>query len=135
MPFVEEGETITVNITGKVTGTLWYGKFKVKQSLSMRDQLTRDKITRELAGTLGTPGAGIEDLAFVLADLSVRIIESPSWWKELNNGLDSKDWNMVKKVWDMASEVETKLMEEIKKRAEEAKGTLEEAKKEMVKNS
>jgi hypothetical protein len=105
----------TVADEGETTGTLWHGKFKAKKRLSLRDQLQRDKIRREL---LGGSSEGTDDralsIAYVFSELAVRLTETPDWWKEQGGGLDMEDANIVTKVYDAAMKVEADAIAERK---------------------
>lgn len=114
--------SFSLNLEGETTGTQWFGQFKAKKKLSLRDQLNRDKIRRELLGTIG----GESDpralsIAYVLSELGVRITEAPPWWKEQANGLDMEDGNVVTKIYETALDIETNALAERKAKADAAK--------------
>lgn len=125
----DEANTAQFSISedGETSGTRWVGKFRAKKKLSLRDQLNRDKVKRELLGTMGgIPDPRPESIAIIVAELSVRLVEAPDWWRELGNGLDMEDGNVVTKIWDEALKVQEDYDAERRKRAEEARGVLKE---------
>jgi hypothetical protein len=126
----------TLQLDGETTGTPWFGKFKAKIRLSLRDQLNRDKIRRELLGSMGgTPDDRALSIAIIISELTVRLVEAPPWWREQANGLDLEDGNVVSKVYDEAMKVEADALDNRKKKADEAKGELKQvqAEKEAAK--
>lgn len=114
-----------LRLEGETTGNLWYGPFKAKQRLSLRDQLNRDKIRRELLGAQGgTPDDRALSIAIIVSELAVRITDSPDWWKQTSNGLDMDDGNVVSKVYDEVMKIEADAVAERKKSASKAKEEL-----------
>lgn len=97
----------TVETTGDTTGEKWKGLFKVKTRLSHRDQLNRDRVRREMIGN--NPDAASERAratADVFSQLSIRLIDAPSWWVNADNGLDLADENVVIEVFQAALKAE-----------------------------
>lgn len=118
-----------INEIGIFTKELWVGKFKAKVRLSFRDQLRRDQIKCELLGSSNKDLISPDALnqAIVFSDLSVRLIETPAWWKEKGNGLELEDPNIINKVYDLAIKPEQEQNKTIVESAEKVK---EEMKKE-----
>lgn len=121
-----------INEIGILTKEQWVGKFKAKVRLSFRDQLRKDQIKCELLGNSSKDLISSDALnqAIVFSDLAVRLVETPSWWKEKGNGLDLEDANVVNKVYEKALEVEKKQNEEAVKEAEKAKDEMKKSLKE-----
>jgi len=124
-------EQFTVKVTGSVTGEQWYGVFKAKKRLSHRDRLNRDKLRRDL---LGGDGKGAEvdavSISEAIAEITIRLTESPKWWSESANGLDLADSNVISEVYQKVLKVEQEAFDLIKKKAEEAEKALKETVKE-----
>ena len=114
--------------TGDATGELWFGRFVAKQRLSLRDQLNRDKIRRDLLGEMGgSADVRAASIAMIVSELIVRLVEFPDWWKEQANGLDMADENVVVKVYDAAMKAESDANEARKAKAEAAKEALKQS--------
>jgi hypothetical protein len=101
-----------------------------KSRLSYRDILTRDQRRRDLLGgtnpEFATPDA--LESAEILSELSVRVIEGPSWWKTSNGGIDLVDTTPLNSLYIQIMKDEVEALEAMKKKAEANKADL--AKKE-----
>lgn len=120
-----EAEFTMENLKGTTTGESYTGKFKVRTRLSFRDQLRRDEIRRSL---LGPNPAGTSDgasfVASIVSEMAVRTIESPSWWKNSDGGLDMADLNILAEVFALASKAEQELVSSLVKDGEKAQADL-----------
>ena len=115
-------DTFTINVTGTKTGQNYAGKFTVKVWLSFGDELNRDGLRRSLLGpAAGTPADGVVNVAEVLSDLGIRIVEGPSWWQESQGGTTILDAEVISELWKQTMAVPTKAMEALKKTAETSK--------------
>jgi hypothetical protein len=124
-----EDGTVTFRISevGDRSRTTYEGLFKVKGSLSPFDELSAGKDMRQL---LGEHGAGATDheinIAYALAQLRHRIVESPSFWTERSRdgfGGADMDGNVILHVLTLAVDGEVEMG---KKFRQEAKRRLKE---------
>jgi hypothetical protein len=119
----------TTEITVRSTlldGTVLHGRFKIKTRLSNRDSLKLDEIRRSLLGEKSDmANENINGLASVLAKIAVNVVESPSWWKDSNNGLDLEEQGPVMDVFEAVLKAEKDYADDLKKKAEAAKSVLE----------
>jgi hypothetical protein len=122
---MQNEQNFTVSVVGELSGETFRGDFKVRKLLSHRQQLAYDAKRRELLGTNpnGTSNRA-DSLTEVFAQLSVRIVEAPSWWVESGGGMDLIDDNVVIKVFEQTMLAEREAREAIAKRAEESKAAL-----------
>lgn len=122
----EHMHSFSINVVGDTTQEQWVGLFKVKTRLSHRDHLNRDRIRREM---LGPNPQGVspraDSIAEIFSQLSVRIVDAPSWWKDQGGGMDLADDNVVAKVYDEAMKAEADLAKSLKEKADLAKKALE----------
>ena len=120
-----EGEFTVDNLKGTTTGTLFNGKFKVRTRLSFRDQLRRDEIRRSLLGPTGTEATqGAAFVASLVSEMSVRVIESPKWWKDSEGGMDLADMNVLSEVFALAAKAEQDLIDSLVKEGVSAQADL-----------
>jgi hypothetical protein len=121
--------TVTINVTTSEGGN-YAGSFKLKKKLSYRDRLRKDEVRRELLGAMPA-GATDDAIAYsiMFSEIIVRSLDSPSWWKDNNNGLGLTDFEPIKAVYDKIQEIEAQMKEELDKRAGEAEKVLTEAAK------
>jgi len=114
-----------LDLEGEVSKERRLGKFRAKTRLTMRDYVTRDRLRRDLLGSAG--GQSNEDalaVAYMVSELQVRLVESPKWWQDSDNGLDLEDFNVLKKVYEQARAIEKQAKEEESQAASEAKKEL-----------
>lgn len=105
MEFIKE---INIDLLGAETGQRRNGKFKVKTLLSRRDRFLADEARRRILGF--NPDAALltlQEEAYVLGQLKVRVIEGPKWWNDSSGGEDLEDGNVIAKVYEEALAAET----------------------------
>ena len=101
------------------------GKFKVKIKLSYREILAMDAARRSYLGPQpGEPDQVANLLAVALAKVNTHAIETPSWWKEANNGADFDELDVILAVYQELQKVEQDYLAGLKKSAAEAGGEL-----------
>lgn len=127
----QEGLAFDIHVVGDTTGQTWTGTFKAKDKLSFRDQITIDRIRRDLLGPNAT-GADPEIIAqvTVLAELAVRIIDAPNWWRESKQGTELHDTNVLMELYTAAMKVQDDAMARIREAGEKAKQDLRQMKPE-----
>jgi len=103
----------TINVLGKVTKESYIGKFKVKCILSPLEEIEADKVYRDLLGNnYHLSNENIKQKAFALAQLKVRIIESPPFWEnDYIGGGHISDSNVVLEVLELAVEAQEKYID------------------------
>ena len=117
--------SFSINIEGESTGERYVGSFKCKVRLSMRDNIVKDNIRRQLLSNNPTEADGLAaDLATAAGELAVRILDAPPWWKASDNGLDLEDTSVLVEVFNQARRLEREAREKLEKKAEEAQPEL-----------
>lgn len=114
-----------IDIEGDVTGHRYDGTFKTKPILTHAEQLSRDIVMRDLLGP-NPKDSSIRAVsqAGIIAEIRVRCVETPSWWKDARDGLGLYDENVLATVFDKIQEIDVKWKADIKTKAEEAKQKL-----------
>jgi len=114
-----------IDVDGDVTGHRYDGTFKVKPILTHAEQLMRDIAMRDLLGP-NPKDSSIRAVsqAGIIAEIRVRSVETPSWWKDARDGLGLYDENVLATVFDKIQEIDAKWKSDVKARAEEAKQKL-----------
>lgn len=125
---VQSKVSFPIDVIGQSSKQPFKGVFSVKTKVSFRDSLREDEVRRNILGT-NPQGANqyVSDIATILAYLSVRIQESPAWWKDSNNGVDLEDDNVLMAINDGAVDAIDKEFKKLSDKGNEAK---EELKKE-----
>jgi len=120
-----EAEFSVDNLKGTTTGTPFNGKFKVRTRLSFRDQLRRDEIRRSLLGPTGTEASqGAAFVASLVSEMSVRVIDSPIWWKASDGGMELADLNILSEVFALAAKAEQDLINSLVTEGDKAQADL-----------
>lgn len=97
------------------------GKFRVKLKLSYREILGMDALRRQLLGPGGNEADGMATvIASGIAKIRTHALETPSWWKDAEEGLGFDDINVVLTVLQELNKVEQAALDELKKAAEGA---------------
>lgn len=106
--------------TGGLTGKDYDGQFTVVCVLNMlkKHQLEIEK-TRLMAD-FQNPTPGLSGLAIVLANLRVRIVDGPEWWKQSMGGFNIQDEDMLLALYDKVMEAEDKWKESVKNQGKAA---------------
>ena len=120
-----------VDIIAAADKSTYKGTFKVKCVLSPLEYIQSDAKYRELLGKTNPQFASeyVSQLAYALAQLRYRIIESPAWYKNEINGLDGSnvDDKILLHIFDRAVQSEEEYREGIEKRFETAKQDVKKA--------
>jgi hypothetical protein len=120
-----------VKVKGDESEKDYEGLFKVKTKLSIKDRLKEDEIRRTQLG-MDSQNAGLEAhaIASAVAYLAVRVVDSPSWWKECEGGLKLEDSNVLAEVNNKAM---AEIAKEYQKLTKVAEAAQEDLKKELEK--
>lgn len=117
---------VTIDLVGKESGLRRSGKFKFKTLLTRRDKFAADEARRRIIGGFNPDGAllNLQEEAYVLGQLSVRVLEAPKWWTEAANGEELEDGNVIAKVYEEALRVENERKATLVASAEAAHGEM-----------
>jgi hypothetical protein len=121
-----EGTAFEVHVKGVATGKTWDGTFRAKPLLTFREQMTADKMQRELVGPDAT-NADVISQAIIISELQFRLTETPEWWKENGNGLNLSDPNLLEEVYKAARKVSEDYFSTLNGDAEKAREPVKEA--------
>ena len=103
-------------------GRKYDGRFTVLCLLDMGQKHRLELEKTRLLGNYQNPTDGLAGIAIVLANLRVKIIDAPEWWKQSSGGFTIKDEDALVTLYDKVKEAETewrKQLEEMKKKATE----------------
>lgn len=114
-------KSFDIQVSGDTTGLDYKGTFTVKTGLSLQEQHAVELNRTRMMADYKNPTVGLQRIALSLSELETRIIEAPAWWKELGNGYDVIDINVVEEVFIKAMSAESEWRDALKKKADEAK--------------
>lgn len=108
---------------GERTRKTFEGTFTVKALLTQQEIVDVGMLLDQYNRGSKTLPQGVALLNRAFAELDVRIVKSPSFWKDSNEGRDLLDTNIVFGIYKAAMDAETeydKKLDEAAKQAEEA---------------
>lgn len=115
---------------GERTKQVFEGHFTVKCILTMQESVDVGLRLDALNGGSKTLVPGVQILNRAFAELDVRIIKAPSWWKDSANGRELFDSNIVLGVFDKAIDGERIYEDRIKEASGDAQERVENQKSE-----
>lgn len=100
---------------GETTKRVYEGEFTVHALLNMglKHQLELEKTI--LQADTKSPTAGLRGIATVMAELRVRIINGPEFWKQSAGGMRIDDENVLFELYDKVLEQESIWRDELEK--------------------
>jgi hypothetical protein len=116
-----EGVQFEISIVGDESGETWAGKFRAKEKVTFQDQIQADRMRREMLG-LNSHEADpeVQGQVMMLAELSVRLTETPKWWQEMRNGFGLADLNVLMAIYKECVRVRKEYVNRVKKNGEDA---------------
>ena len=115
---METTKIFSINEVGQRSGRVYDGKFTVKTLLNRRENFIADERRRFIVGSNSQGVApSLSGEAYILGQLSVRIVESPKWWTESDNGLDLPDENIIGTIFKLMEEKVAEFEAEVKGQA------------------
>jgi hypothetical protein len=126
MSFLPRQETtFQFSCTGSETMQRYSGEFTVKLLLTNGEILKVGRLTDQFTGS--SPTFLYTNFARALAELHVRIVEAPKFWKDSMSGLELADQNVI-------LELDTKIAEKIVEYKTSVKAAAEQSEKNAKKD-
>lgn len=118
-------EEFTVSIPVEGEDQPLRGKFRIKLKLSMAEMLSMDALRRQLLGP-SPDGASTEAavLAHAVSKIRTFALETPSWWKDAQDGLGFDDINVPLLILSELNKIEKTYLDGLTKKAEAAASEL-----------
>jgi hypothetical protein len=94
--------------TGVDTSKRYEGQFKVLCLLDMGQKHRLELEKTRLLGNYPNPTDGLAGISIILANLRIKIIDAPEWWKQSNGGYAIQDEDALVALYDkvLAAEAE-----------------------------
>lgn len=109
-----------VDHIGETTGKRYEGSFTVRCVLNIAQKHSLELEKTRLLGNYAAPTDGLIGLAVVLANLRVKIVEAPEWWKQSGGGYTIEDEDVLVAVFNKIQEAETAWREKLKEKGNKA---------------
>ena len=120
MQLPKNERTFPFNEKGDLYGHKYEGTFTVKCVLNMFEKRMLEIEKSRLRTDIANPTPDLIALTTIQANLSVRIIDAPEWWKQSENGNNIQDENIIITLFDKVVEQEEEWRKELKDLAEES---------------
>lgn len=114
MDIPKNERTFQFKKTGDLYGKIYEGAFTVKCILTILDKRMLEIEKSRLKLDIKNPSPDLVAWATILANLRVRIIKSPDWWKESNYGDNIEDEEIVTSLFEDVMAQEEAWREELK---------------------
>ena len=99
---------------GKLTRRMYDGEFKVKCLLTVADQRVLEIEKSQLTVDLSNPTENLSAIGSIVANLRVRVIGSPDWFKQAIRSLDLLDEEVLFEIYSKCIDAESEWLERIR---------------------
>ena len=99
---------------GELTKRIYEGDFKVKCLLSIGDKRILEIEKSQLTVDLTNPTGNLSAIGTVVANLRVRVIDAPDWFKQNIRSLDILDEEVFFELYSKCIDAETEWIKSIK---------------------
>jgi hypothetical protein len=113
LPKIEK--TFEIEVEGETTGIKYEGKFTSKCVLSLADKQSLELEKSRLTADYANPSGKLYAMATMVSSLRARLVEFPEWWKEVGNGSDLLDENVLVDIFDKCEDLALEWKNDLKK--------------------
>ena len=118
MDLPSKERTFDVDCTGEITGKRYEGTFTVLCSLNIGQKHALALEKTRLLGNYSSPTEDLISLSVILANLRVKIVDGPEWWKQSRGGSSLEDEEVIVTLYEKISEAERTWKETLKQKAQ-----------------
>ena len=104
-------------------GKKYDGQFTVLCVLDMKARHRLELEKTRLLGNFSNPTDELGGIAVVLANLRVRIVNAPEWWKQSEGGYNIQDFDALTALFDKVLNAETEWREKLKEKVKKIQET------------
>jgi hypothetical protein len=119
MDLPKKEATFTIKVKGEETGETYSGEFTVLTVLNIGQKIEVEREKSRIRMDYTNPTPDLIIYSHYLANLAVRVIDSPKWWKDSNNGLAIDDENVIAEIHAKTVEAQENWKKALKKKAKE----------------
>lgn len=109
-----------LKMTGAESGTEYEGRFTVRCTLNIMQRHALELEKTRLLGNYAAPTDGLMGYATVLANLRVKIVDAPEWWKQSVGGFSLEDEDVIMAIYNKTQEAENTWREKLKEKGKKA---------------
>lgn len=127
-------KSVHIDVVGNQTNERFRGDFTVKTLLTNSELLEAALAIDRMGGGSTTLPVGYSLFIRALAELDVRVVDAPKWWKDSQGGRNLLDQNVVTEIYSAALKAATDYKAELDKAAEKVEKATKEAEKKEKKS-
>lgn len=109
---------------GELTGRVYEGDFKVKCALNWADKRLLEVEKSSLTLDLTNPSGNLASIGNVVANLRVRVLDAPDWFKQAIVSLDILDDELFFEIYSKCLDMADAWIEELKGKAADTDDSL-----------
>lgn len=117
MDLPKNEKSFSLDHIGNTTGKKYQGTFTVKCALSMADKRKLEIEKTSLSADFNNPTAELAAISSIIANLRVKVIDAPDWFKQSIRSLDILDEDVYLEVFDKCFEKSEEWLSEVKAKA------------------
>jgi hypothetical protein len=102
---------------GEVTGRRYEGTFNVKCALNMAEKRKLEIERSTLSADLTNPTGNLNAISVVVANLRVRVVDAPDWFKQAIMSLDLLDEDVLFEIYGKCLDKSEEWLSEVKKKS------------------
>jgi hypothetical protein len=106
-------KTILVSVTGQSTKYKYEGHFSFKCKLTMQEKYRLEMEKSRMIADIKEPTEGLENIISIIVALKTKIIKSPQWWAESDNGMNLIDDNVILEIYEKCVQAEFEWEKEV----------------------
>ena len=118
MDLPSKERTFEIDCVGEVTGKRYEGAFTVLCSLNIGQKHALALEKTRLIGNYSSPTEDLIGLSVLLANLRIKIVDGPEWWKQSRGGATLEDEEVVVTLFEKIQEAERAWKDSLKQKAQ-----------------
>lgn len=115
MDLPKNEKSFLLNHVGEITGRKYEGTFTVKCILNVADKRRLEIEKSAISADLLNPTDNLSAISIVVANLRVRVINAPDWFKQSIQTLDFIDEDVMFEIYSLSLKKAEEWIKEVKK--------------------
>jgi hypothetical protein len=117
MELPKNEKSFDVSLIGETTGKKYEGTFTVKCVLNISDKRRLEIERSRLSADTVNPSVSLSAISGVVANLRIRVVQGPEWFKQSIDNLDFLDEDILYEVFSKCMEKSEEWTSEVKKKS------------------
>lgn len=117
MELPKNEKSFEINLVGEATGKKYEGTFTVKCILNLSDKRRLEIERSKLSADVANPSDNLSAISGVVANLRVRVVDAPEWFKQSINTLDFLDEEVLFDIFTKCMEKSEEWSSEVKRKS------------------